>query len=271
MAIACGRCRDCRMRRSREWAIRCHHEILYQRRASFLTLTYETDPVTVKKSELQKFFKRLREHRYRKDLGGKISYFACGEYGTKLSRPHYHVILFGENFEKDRYPWKNNNGAILYRSPTLEEAWPFGFAHIGEATMETAGYVARYIQKKQYGAGAIDHYVREVNGLEVNVNPEFQLQSHKPAIGIRWLEENYKDVFRKDGDSVVYRGREYPAPKAYVTWLKVNDPDLAKIVLYNRRKAAEEAPRETGERLYHSGIARDQKYDKLRREYEDHH
>ena len=267
MAVACGRCRDCRMRRAREWAIRCDHERRMHRSSSFLTLTFQDDPVTIRKNDLQRFFKRLRKRYADQGIKRRISYFACGEYGEKLSRPHYHVILFGEDFAHDRYPWQKSKGGVLYRSPSLEKLWPHGYAKIGEVTTDSAGYTARYVQKKQYGAGAIDHYIRHINGNEVHVNPEFQLQSHKPAIGIRWLEKYWQDVF--PADKVVYKGREYPAPKAYLTWLKVNHPDLAKEVIKNRQQEAKDTDRESGEVMHISAKARDQKYKQLRRKYED--
>ena len=269
MSVSCGRCRDCRMRRAREWAIRCDHERRMHRSSSFLTLTFQDDPITVRKSDLQLFFKRLRQRYADNGIDKSISYFACGEYGEKLSRPHYHVILFGEAFEHDRYNWQRTKGGVLFRSPSLEKLWPHGYAKIGEVTTESAGYTARYVQKKQFGAGAIDHYIRDIPGFEkgVNVNPEFQLQSTKPAIGIRWLEKYYRDVF--PADKVVFKGREYPAPKQYVTWLKVNHPDLAKEVIYNRRKEAENTDRESGEEMHFRGKARDEKYKQLRRNYEN--
>ena len=45
--------------------------------------------MTLQKSDLQKFFKRLRKKTHE-----KISYYAVGEYGDNTQRPHYHIILF---------------------------------------------------------------------------------------------------------------------------------------------------------------------------------
>ena len=48
------------------------------------------------KDELQRFFKRLRKGGY------KFRYVASGEYGEKTRRPHFHIALFGMDFNSDR-------------------------------------------------------------------------------------------------------------------------------------------------------------------------
>lgn len=78
--------------------------------------------------------------------GSGIRFFQCGEYGEKLKRPHHHVCLFGYDFLISTCT-ENRNLTLLYRSPMLEELWPFGFCSIGELTKETAGYTARYCLK----------------------------------------------------------------------------------------------------------------------------
>lgn len=45
------------------------------------------------KEDLQKFIKRLR-FQISKVFDEDIRYFACGEYGPKTFRPHYHVLLY---------------------------------------------------------------------------------------------------------------------------------------------------------------------------------
>ena len=77
--------------------MRVVHESYYWDSCIFLTLTYDDDHLppngSLVKSDLQKFFKRLR-----KNSGKKMAYFACGEYGEQTARCHYHVILFGLDF-----------------------------------------------------------------------------------------------------------------------------------------------------------------------------
>ncbi len=135
------------------WAVRCMHEAFTQTEAgkqnSFLTLTFnkenlpEHGSIDVRTPQL--FIKRLR-----KKHGNGIKFFQCGEYGDQNRRPHYHVLLFGHDFN-DKILWKNSNGIPLYRSPGLEKLWPYGYSSIGDVNFQSAAYVARYITKKITG------------------------------------------------------------------------------------------------------------------------
>lgn len=180
-----------------------------------LTLTYNQEHIpidgSVNKPELVKFCKRLR----RKIEPRRISYFGCGEYGEKFSRPHYHILIFGYNFP-DRYKWKLRNpkyynrfstadAYYMYRSPTLEKLWKLGFTSIGEITIQSAGYVARYVRKKITGEIALKHY----KGLM----PEFAIMSKKPAIGKEWLRKYLSDVYPKDFFHI--EGKRYSPPRYY--------------------------------------------------------
>jgi hypothetical protein len=49
------------------------------------------DKESISKRHLQLFLKRLRKHY---NVQG-IKYLASGEYGGKLDRPHYHLVIFG--------------------------------------------------------------------------------------------------------------------------------------------------------------------------------
>lgn len=261
--LRCGVCRDCRLHRAREWAIRCYHEAAMHQRNSFLTLTFKNDPGSISKRDLQIFIKRLR-----KALPGRsMRYFACGEYGEKLGRPHYHVCLFGYDFP-DKIPWvKSPKGNLQYRSQLLEKCWPEGHALIGELTMESAGYTARYALKKITGSAETDHYNREFLGTTINVTPEFQLQSAKPAIGRRWIEKYWEDVVRTN--SVIYKGKECPIPSYYNRWIKENHPDAHKTMQEAWRKRREAAEYETGLRMHHAALARDNRTKSLRRSLEE--
>ena len=136
LEVPCGHCMSCRIARSREWAIRLLHENEFWEDSVYITLTYEEEFVSdsLVPSDLQKFWKRLR-----KDLDHKISYFACGEYGGRFGRPHFHAIVFGLSV-KDR--------------KIIKKAWPFGFVKLGCVCYESCRYVAGYVQKKLYGKEA---------------------------------------------------------------------------------------------------------------------
>ena len=123
--LPCGHCLACRIARSREWASRIIHEMVYYEDTMFLTLTYNDDnlpsDVGLHKDDLQRFFKRLRKALDTK----KIRYFACGEYGDTTSRPHYHAIIFGLGLNEIDKKYVN-------------DAWTLGFSYFGTVTFNSA-------------------------------------------------------------------------------------------------------------------------------------
>ena len=151
--------------------------------------------------DLQAFFKRLRFHLEPK----KIRYYACGEYGTKTLRPHYHVCLFGW-FPEDAKAYKTTeDGHPLWTSKILEDIWGHGFCVVGQLTFETAAYTARYVTKKITGDSAQKHYGDRT--------PEFALSSRRPGIGRDWAEKYSTEI--KANANIYVRGQTFPVPQYY--------------------------------------------------------
>jgi hypothetical protein len=154
--VPCGQCIGCRIDRSRSWAIRCVHESLMHERNCFITLTYDDvhlpEDGSVHLEDFQLFMKRLR-----KKYGCSIRFFHCGEYGEKLSRPHYHAILFGFDFE-DKESFRRNKGSNYFISQSLASLWPFGFHVIADCNFSTIYYTTKYCLKKVVGKRADEHY-----------------------------------------------------------------------------------------------------------------
>ena len=268
LALPCGQCIGCRLKRSREWALRCVHEASLHEDNCFVTLTFNPEhlarrkpkigPVTkpelrtdahemsLDKAEFPKFMKRLR-----KELGyGKIRYFHCGEYGTNYHRPHYHAILFGIDF-RDKEFLTVRNGNILYRSPTLEKLWPYGYSSIGSVTWESAAYVARYCLKKATGLEALDEYYvpdDETGELVQVLETEYTTMSRRPGIAAGWFEKYYSDVY--PSDFITHNGKKYPAPKFYDKLLeRMELYDLEVIKDERKQSAKKHADNNTPERL----------------------
>lgn len=152
--VPCGKCTACKIAHAREWSIRLMQESILHENNAFLTLTYNNEHLPVDNSldkrTLQLFFKRLRKRL----LGTRIKYYACGEYGDKFGRPHYHAVVLG-------LP-KDYSGAI-------KASWNLGFVKIGTVTYDSCRYVAQYVDKKYNGDLA-----KQVYGLR---QIPFQLQS----------------------------------------------------------------------------------------------
>ena len=216
----------CRIAYSRDWAVRAVHEAQMHEQNCFVTLTYapkhRPGDGSLEKFAGTRFMKSLRYH-----TKAKLSYMFVGEYGAggPGHHPHYHALVFGwDDDEKEK--WQTRGGSTIYVSDVLKKAWPEGFSSLGEVTFQSAAYVARYVTKKQTGKKASAYY----GGL----TPEFMRMSLKPAIGKRWLEAFYKDVYPHD--YVVMNGKKFPPPEQYDKWLEEIDPDLHSDVMAARRE-----------------------------------
>lgn len=204
--IPCGACLGCRLAKSAEWGLRCTHEAALYDDNCFVTLTYSDDCLPENSSlrpvDLQRFWKRLRS-----SLKRKIRYFACGEYGDRSKRPHYHAILFNF-FPDDAVFYKNTAAGRLFTSAFLEEKWGFGQVIVGSVSFESAAYCARYTSKKLYG-----EVIAKDDPLRFR---EFLVCSLKPGIGDAWALSNMPE-FVYDDTLVLPGGRKLPTPKRYLS------------------------------------------------------
>lgn len=229
--IKCGHCVECRLAYSREWAIRITHEQMMHERSCMLNLTYDDDHLPAHgqlfKEDLQKFFKRLRKD------GLKFRYVASGEYGEKTRRPHFHIALFGVDFDFDRVLFgRAACGDRTYISDRVARNWsdrfgtPLGNHLIGTLNFESAAYIARYIMKKIKGPNASPMPLAVLDDGEIVMpNPEFMLMSK--GIGKSWFREFFmSDVF-PTGSVVTAQGSRAPVPRYYKTMLKELGHDLS--------------------------------------------
>jgi hypothetical protein len=192
--VPCGKCLGCRADQSLMWSIRAYHESTLHERNSFVTFTYDdahlpSDGLIVKK-HLQDFFKRLRKSYPPK----AIRYIACGEYGDTTKRPHYHAILFGDDFLWDKVVIDDQ----LYTSPWLQKKWGMGHVSIAPVTMASICYTCGYVMKK------------------IGDEDTFSLMSRRPPIGHDWLSKYKSDLIRTG--FVTIEGRQYPVPSRYLDW-----------------------------------------------------
>lgn len=249
--IACGQCRYCRLRKSKDWAIRMMHEAKQYDRNCFITLTYDPEFLppggTLVKKHFQDFMKRLR-----RKYGSGIRFYHCGEYGDKFMRPHYHACIFNFDFD-DKVHWKTVNGYKYYTSKKLSRVWtfagkrkPIGHVVIGELTFESAAYVARYVTKKITGPKAKYKYWKPVLlqdgswiGEISELLPEYSTMSRAPGIGRGWFDRFSSDVY--PSDEVILGGRKMRPPKYYDQLFSVANPAGFRKLKERRRKLGENA------------------------------
>ena len=225
--LKCGQCIECRLAYSREWAIRITHEQMMHEKSCMLNLTYDDDHLPkhgqLVKADLQKFFKRLRK------AGYKFRYVASGEYGEQTRRPHFHIALFGVDFDFDRLLFgRASGGDRTYTSCTAARYWPQGNHLIGTLNFESAAYIARYILKKIKASDKVmplPLYVDKEEGEMIFPNPEFLIMSKGISKG--WFKDYFmSDVF-PTGSVITAQGSRAPVPRYYKTLLKELGHDLS--------------------------------------------
>lgn len=228
LSLPCGQCIGCRHARAVEWSRRCCHEAAFYENNVFLTLTYDDEHFPPSGSlvpeHLQLFIKRVRKAASRDgpvvSSGEGVRFFACGEYGERTGRPHYHVIFFNLAFSDQHKVAKN-----LYGSDALARLWSYGNATIGEVTAASAAYVAKYNLKS-----LARNYVTEDG--EVVVKP-FLRMSRRPGLGVRWLERFKGDL---QGGFLVADGVRNRIPRAYLRRLAKVDSALAEELTFKAYK-----------------------------------
>lgn len=203
--MPCGKCIICRRNRAAEWSVRLGHELEYHQQACFVTLTYDDDHLpytpagipTLVKRDFQLFFKRLR-----KRIDKKVKYFACGEYGSRTQRPHYHILIFGWQPDyRDLVPIKGGT----YLSEEIADMWQKGGVQVGSVTQDSIYYVTGYLLKAGKPVG--------------DRSREWTLVSK--GLGLQYALD-HKDIIYDGGITV--RGKPAPVPKYYLKHVSI-DPD----------------------------------------------
>jgi hypothetical protein len=270
--LPCGKCLGCRLEKSRQWAVRMMYEAKLHENNSFITLTYSPDHLpsdsSLDKKHFQDFMKRLR-----KRLGKKIRFFHCGEYGSKFRRPHYHAIIFGYDFpDKEVHAYKDGN--YIYKSKLLSEIWGKGFCTIGEVTLASAQYVARYVTKKiNISAKTPDelrnHYLqvdKETGEITGELTPEYATMSRRPGLARDWFNKYKSDCY--PSDFIVIRGMKMKPPVYFDALLKEDDPEMYRQVKKKRRENYNKEEMET-RRLMAKQKTLEAQFKRLERSFEN--
>lgn len=148
------------------------------------------------------WLKRLRD----RVAPRRFRFFACGEYGEKGGRPHYHCILFGFSLE-DR--------------AVVEESWGKGFTQVDRLEPAAIAYVAGYTTKKLalWDKDWIENGRYEVldrssgeltEGVHRNViwQAPFLLMSRRPGIG-----GDSRAHWRSWRTTAIWDGKEVRVPR----------------------------------------------------------
>lgn len=240
--VPCGGCEGCRQARAQDWSVRCRDEASMWDRSIFCTLTYDEAPLTLVPRDLQLFLKRIR----RSNVGVEaladgrrpIRFFACGEYGDRFGRPHYHALLF--NFAGVPVA---RTGKETFECSAVSSAWPHGRTLVGPLKPGAAAYVAGYAAKKvgkrkwQSFGDVVDPETGEV----VEPVQEFSRMSLRPAVGRLWLERFGEDLL---SGFAVRNGKRVPIPRYYWRFLKERYPERVALLERDRLRELFAHPRE---------------------------
>lgn len=224
--VACGRCPACRVNKVRDWCFRLIEEEKGCKTSYFVTLTYDTWSVpitdngymTLRKKDLQDWMKRLRQidNRKWKKNGWKIKdkpklvYYACGEYGSKNYRPHYHIILFNV--------WDIDSIVYAWRKKHNENKKDIGMIHIGQVSGKSVAYTLKYLDKT---VGIPKH--RNDDRIK-----EFSVMSNN--IGSRYLTDQMIMYHKSDLSRIFVENEGYmqKLPKYYVKRI-YDEADMVEI------------------------------------------
>lgn len=242
--VRCGKCLACQMAYSSEWAIRCVLESRLHERSTCVTLTYDDyhlpEDGQLKRKDVQDFLKRLRKKYV-------CRYFGCGEYGERKNRPHYHLVLFGIDFDDKRYFKRSKNNESVYVSAELSRLWKNGWATIGEANKKAAFYAAKYLSK--FRESIQEHSVKP-----------FTMMSLKPSIGIEGVtfEEMERGYF-------YFEGRRVPVPRSFYQSYKRRGVEFLELKAHRLELVCERDPYDKEKLIENSYKKCQEILDKLRK------
>lgn len=147
----CGHCQQCINEKNNNWIVRNAYEGKRwgDKKISFITLTYEKNPIILNKTDMQKFWKRLRRNLEMQGFTEKIRYFQSSQYGTLNNRPHHHAIIYNWTDENAEYLTINKKGNILYQSKLIQKTWGLGRTSIQTFNAKEIPYTTLYETPKE--------------------------------------------------------------------------------------------------------------------------
>lgn len=245
MKIPCGKCIGCKFDYTKQWSDRMIMELAdNDGKGVFVTLTYNNDhlpfavdedglPVSfsLQKRDFQLFMKRLRKRFSERS----IRFFACGEYGGRTLRPHYHAIIYGlslSDFPDLYVHGMNELNQLYFVSPLFSEIWSNGFTLLSDVSYKTCAYVARYNVKKAYGDNIKPHELAE---------DSFVLMSRRPGIASRYYDD-HPDFF--DTMSAYFSDSNgsvrVSCPSYFLSKLSIDNPDKYVNIVRERRQLSKD-------------------------------
>lgn len=220
-----------------EWVFRLNEEMKVSPYTYFITLTYRDDDLPfacyvpekrcfpcVSRRDIQLFLKRLR-----KKTKVKFKYHIVSEYGPETLRPHYHGLLFCQNFIDSADILVSWNHQDLVNN-CVE------FANSRSAI----GYVTKYLCKTPFLPSFLRYSERDYK--------PFTLCSK--GLGLTYLETNpqlVNKIIKQSEDFVILDGRKQVMPRYYRDKI-YTDEDTHTAMVERKQKLSDEV----NQRMYES-------------------
>lgn len=183
VSVGCGKCKECRGQKKRNWQVRLHEELKTDNSGKFITLTFDS-------IELDKLCKEINVHesnavatiavrrfleRWRKKYKKSVKHWLITELGhNETERIHLHGILFTNESKED-----------------IEKLWGYGYIWIGKyVNGETINYLVKYMTKLDLdhkgfegkvlcSAGIGKDYTKTYNAKRNKYTPNKTIESYK--------------------------------------------------------------------------------------------
>lgn len=177
--VPCGKCVNCLKNYINTWVYRFQLESRSCTYSYFVTLTYDDSFLPsdgVSKSEIQKFFKRVRKGFLNSEIPLELKYFCISEYGPTTFRPHYHFLAF-------------SNLPIFF-----ENYWNKGFVTQDDVLTERFVYVAKYhvIKGQIQVPGKNPTFSLISNGIGFNAFKEIDLVNAKNNVNFIYNDDGFR-------------------------------------------------------------------------------
>lgn len=270
LQLPCNKCPDCKLKKAKEWALRCWHESQMHDESSFVTLTYDDKHLPAYNDLDHRDF-QLFMKRFRKGTGLNVKFFMCGEYGDTTHRPHYHVLLFGY-YPPDAQYHRTENNHRYYKSEELDSYWKKGFTDTTNVSYNNAGYIARYTLKKQLPKEQTQErytYLDAFGNLQTRKLEYIRMSTGRDkwqGIGASWFREHAAQTVLNDY-VLDPNGYKNPVPRYYLQILKDDDPHWHEKLALQRVEKCQANPDNSPERLKARAICTKAKLKQLVRPY----
>jgi len=249
VSAGCGKCMECKKKKSREWQVRLTEDIKHYKNGKFVTLTY-SDPELIKleneidqnlkgyqrDNEIARLSIRRFTERWRKRHKKTVRHWLVTELGSKSTeRLHIHGILYTDNVQE------------------IQDIWKYGQVYVGTFVNEkTINYIVKYVNKidqhhKEYNSkifashGIGKNYFNRKDSKRNIYNKSKTIETYKTKTGYELaLPIYYRNKLYTDEEREKLWIEKLDKEKRYINGkeidVSIDDKEYFKVLYEERRK-----------------------------------